>query len=94
MLQKEFEIGFPLRHPGIRETYAYVQMDTLGNCIEMEWIDGVTLNEFLASGALDESSFRRLAAELCDALAYLHFCTATSSHPTYSSPTRGILRKS
>ena len=72
MLQKEFEIGFPLRHPGIRETYAYVQMDTLGNCIEMEWIDGVTLNEFLASGALDESSFRRLAAELCDALAYLH----------------------
>ena len=72
MLQKEFEIGFPLRHPGIRETYAYVQMDSLGNCIEMEWIDGITLDDYLADRALDEDSFRKLAGELCDAVFYLH----------------------
>ena len=72
MLQKEFEIGFPLRHPGIRETYAYVQMDSLGNCIEMEWIDGITLDDYLADRALDEDSFRKLAGELCDAVSYLH----------------------
>ena len=72
MLQKEFEIGFPLRHPGIRETYAYVQMDSLGNCIEMEWIDGITLDDYLAGRALDEDSFRKLAGELCDAVSYLH----------------------
>ena len=72
MLQKEFEIGFPLRHPGIRETYAYVQMDSLGNCIEMEWIDGITLDDYLAGMALDEDSFRKLAGELCDAVSYLH----------------------
>ena len=72
MLQKEFEIGFPLRHSGIRETYAYVQMDPLGNCIEMEWIDGITLDDYLAGRALDEDSFRKLAGELCDAVSYLH----------------------
>lgn len=72
MLKKEFEIGFPLRHPGIRETYAYVQMDSLGNCIEMEWIDGITLEDYLAGRALNEDSFRKLAGELCDAVSYMH----------------------
>lgn len=72
MLQKEFEIGFQLRHPGICETYSYTQVDTLGNCIEMEWIDGCTLEEYLQGAKPDEDSFCRMAGELCDAIAYLH----------------------
>lgn len=72
MLQKEFEISFSLRHPGIRETYAYLQIDGLGSCIEMEWIDGCTLAEYLQNGKADEAFFRQTAGSLCDAVAYLH----------------------
>ena len=72
MLQKEFEIGFSLKHPGIRETYSYTQVDSLGNCIEMEWIDGCTLDEYLHNATPDEGSFRRMAEELCDAVANMH----------------------
>ena len=72
MLQKEFEIGFPLRHAGICETYSYTQVDTLGNCIEMEWIDGRTLEEYLQGTKPDNDSFCRMAEELCDAISYLH----------------------
>lgn len=72
MLQKEFEIGFGLNHSGIRETYSYTQVDTLGNCIEMEWIDGCTLEEYLKGRKLDDGDFRRMAKELCDAVSYMH----------------------
>ncbi len=72
MLRKEFELGYPLRHPGIRETYQYTAIEGLGNCIEMEWVDGVPLSEFLKQGLPDERLFLKLAGELCDALSYLH----------------------
>ncbi len=72
MLKKEFEIGYPLRHPGIRETYQYTFIEGLGNCIEMEWIDGMPLSEFLQGGHLDDKAFRKLAGELCDAISYIH----------------------
>lgn len=72
MLKKEFELGYPLRHPNIRETYQYTYIEGLGNCIEMEWVDGVPLSEYLKQGRPDERSFRKLASELCDALTYLH----------------------
>lgn len=72
MLKKEFELGYPLRHPNIRETYQYTEIEGLGNCIEMEWVDGVPMNEYLQRGLPDEQMFRKLAAELCDAITYLH----------------------
>lgn len=72
MLKKEFEMGYPLRHQNICETIQYTSVEGLGNCIEMEWIDGVTLGEFLERGRPAEKLFRKLAGELCDALAYLH----------------------
>jgi hypothetical protein len=72
MLQKEFEISFSLRHPAIRETYAFLQLDGLGSCIEMEWIDGCTLDEYLQNNRADEAFFRQAAGSLCDALSYIH----------------------
>ena len=72
MLRKEFELGYPLRHPGIRETYQYTAIEGLGNCIEMEWVDGMPLSEFLKQGLPDERLFLKFAGELCDALSYLH----------------------
>ncbi len=72
MLRKEFELGYPLQHQGIRETYQFTYIEELGNCIELEWVDGEPLSEFLAKGLPTEKEFRRIARELCEALEYLH----------------------
>ena len=44
----------------------------LGPCIEMEWVDGITLQEALQEGRPDRKTFRKWASELCDALSCLH----------------------
>jgi len=72
MLRKEFEIGYSLSHPNICATLAYMVLPELGPCIEMEWVDGVTLEAFLRQGRPDSGVFRKLASELCEALSYLH----------------------
>lgn len=72
MLRKEFELGYPLRHQSIRETYQYTNIEGLGNCIELEWVDGEPLGEFLAKGLPAEKELRRLMHEICEALDYLH----------------------
>lgn len=72
LLRKEFEIGYSLNHPHIAEYYAFQNTDLLGNCIEMEWIDGRTLEELLASDKPDNALAEKLADELCDALSYIH----------------------
>ena len=72
MLQKEFEIAYSLSHPNICQTIAYLDLEDLGPCIEMEWIDGETLDEYLKRGLPGRHEFLRLSGELCDAVDYLH----------------------
>ena len=72
LLRKEFEMGFGLNHPGICRTLNYIDHPHLGKCIELEWVDGVTLLDRFSSGKPGEELFRRIAGELCDAVAYLH----------------------
>ena len=72
LLRKEFEIGYNLQHPGICEIYGFGQIPELGNCIEMEWIDGITLSDLIQSNRLSSSLSRRIALQLCDILSYLH----------------------
>lgn len=64
MLRKEFEIGYSLRHNHIAEYYDFLDLPSLGRCIEMEWVDGSPI-------APAEDS-RRLALQLCDAVSCLH----------------------
>ena len=72
LLRKEFEIGFSAMHLHICEYYAYKQIPRIGNAIEMEWIDGKTLEQLMDEGALTPDMSRKILDELCDALAYLH----------------------
>ena len=72
MLRKEFETGYSLRHANICETFAFTDLPGLGPCIEMEWIDGMTLEEYLKKGRPDEHLFQQWAGELCEALEYIH----------------------
>lgn len=72
LLRKEFEIGYSLNHPAICRTWHFRDHPLLGHCIEMEWVDGITLDQRFAGALPDEELFRKIAAELCDAVAYLH----------------------
>ena len=71
LLRKEFEIGYSLTHPGICSYYSYTTLPGLGNAIEMEWIDGSTLCEWLESQPSSKER-RRVLDELLDSLAYMH----------------------
>lgn len=71
-LAKEFEIGISLDHPYIRRTLDLEAVDNLGKVIVLEWIDGCSLKTLIDSGQLTPSSARSLAAQLTQALGYMH----------------------
>ncbi|MCH5214144.1 MAG: serine/threonine protein kinase [Muribaculaceae bacterium] len=71
MLRKEFEIGFRLDHPRILHTYSFEEVEGLGPCIVLEWIEGETLASAIEHKGLDEKGWQRVVAEMCDALEYL-----------------------
>ena len=72
LLLKEFRITSSLCHPGIREAYAYRQVPGLGNAIELEWVEGSTLEERIDECGLPRKEAKLIALQLCDALSYLH----------------------
>lgn len=72
LLKKDFNIGFSLNHTGICQYYAMVNLPETGNCIIMEWIDGITLEAMIADGTPDSNLARKIICEVCDALDYIH----------------------
>ena len=72
LLLKEFDIGYSLNHENICEHYSFGADPDLGNCIEMEWVDGRTLEEFLSEGKRDRSLYDKVVGEICSALSYMH----------------------
>jgi len=71
LLRKEFEIGYQLDHPNICEYYSFTQVEGLGNCIEMEWVDGRPLEQVIEEKPSKELS-DHIVDGICDALSYLH----------------------
>lgn len=47
--EREFHIGFSLHHPNIVETYAIEDVPFVGRCIVIEYVDGNTLGQWLAT---------------------------------------------
>lgn len=72
LLLKEFDIGYSLNHENICEYFSFGADTDLGNCIEMEWVDGRTLEEFLAEGKRERSVYDKVVGEICSALSYMH----------------------
>ncbi len=72
MLRKELEVMAPLTHPNIVQTYGLEQVEGIGLCIVMEWIDGVTLDQYLHICHPPEDERMRLLRQLADAVSYLH----------------------
>ena len=48
LLQKEYEITIQLQHPMVVFASSLEEVEGRGLCIVMEWIDGITLSEWLA----------------------------------------------
>lgn len=72
LILKEFEIGYSLNHRNICEYYAFINDAELGNCIEMEWVDGCDLESFLSSEKRDRTVCDKIVSEICSALQYMH----------------------
>jgi len=72
LLRKEFEIGYSLSHGNICEYYAFSDDPELGSYIEMEWVDGRTLEAYFAEGKHERSVHEKIVEELCLALSYMH----------------------
>ncbi len=69
--EKEFRLGISLNHPNIAATYSYEDVPGIGICIVQEYVDGVTLGEWLATEQTNAAR-KRVFMQLLDALEYLH----------------------
>ena len=79
LLKKEFEISRSLDHPNIVKTIDFQNIPNLGDCIVMEYIEGLTLTEFIEGRKVTESQsrkakniFDKIFNELLDAMDYFH----------------------
>lgn len=70
-LRKEMDILIQLQHPNIVTAVGMEQVDGLGECLVMEYVDGDTLVNWLR-GNTSRNERRRIADELTDAVGYLH----------------------
>lgn len=71
LLRKEFDLGISLDHPNIIRTVGKERDSYIGDCIVLEYIDGVTLKEWLGSKP-PKSERRRVVMELLCAMSYFH----------------------
>lgn len=69
--EQEFQFGVQLVHPNIAATYSLEQVEGVGRCIVQEWIDGVTLGEWLQTKP-SKAARERAFGQLLDALEYVH----------------------
>ena len=71
LLRKEFTIGVGVDHPNIVRLLDFGRMDSIGWYIQMEYIDGITLDQFLETNP-SSAIRRRIIEQLLDALSCLH----------------------
>lgn len=72
LLQKEFEICYKLSHPNIVQMVGMVQIEGLGACIIMEYIDGCTLTEWVKSQKRSRDEVITVMKAIGNALDYIH----------------------
>mgnify|MGYP003294868045 FL=1 len=87
LLKKEFEISYSLNHPNIVKIIDFQNILNIGDCIVMEYVEGVTLREFIesqrdnkttsqrvgeAQNRRDKRVYEKIFNELLDAMEYFH----------------------
>ena len=71
LLQREYELTLGLSHPHIIHVYTYEASTPVGPAIIMEYVDGCTLTEYLASRP-NKAARQRVFEQLLSATSYLH----------------------
>ena len=71
LLRKEFTIGVGVDHPNIVRLLDFGRMDSIGWYIQMEFINGITLDQFLETNP-PAAIRHRILEQLIDALSCLH----------------------
>ena len=69
--EKEFSLGILLNHSNIAETYSLEEVPEIGRCIVMEYVDGMTLAQWLNSSPT-RAQRERLLAQLLEVMEYIH----------------------
>lgn len=72
LLQKEFEICYKLSHPNIVQMIGMEQVEGLGACIIMEYVDGCTLSEWMRNAKRSRSEVTAVMQSLGNVLDYIH----------------------
>ena len=87
LLKKEFEISYSLDHPNIVKIIDFQNISNIGDCIVMEYVEGLTLREFVesqrdnkttsqrvgeAQNRRDKRVYEKIFNELLDAMEYFH----------------------
>lgn len=71
LIIKEFDILVSLNHPNIVRCYGIEEVEDLGLCIIMEYVDGVTLGEFLETKH-SSAQRRKVVKQMLNAMDYYH----------------------
>lgn len=71
LLLKEFEITQRLTHPQVVGAESIEEVEGLGLCIVMQWIDGVSLKEWMGEKH-SQAEQRRIIHQLMDVLEFVH----------------------
>lgn len=71
LLEKEFFISVQLNHANIARAYSFEKVDGIGDCIVMEYVDGVTLDKYITASATDEERIR-IVSQILSAMEYYH----------------------
>lgn len=72
LLHKEYEILSSLHHVSIVEAEGMEEVEGLGQCIVMEYVEGVTLDVFLCQTSLRHSQKLNIVRQLLVSLDYIH----------------------
>lgn len=77
LLKKEFEISHSLEHQNIVKTIDFQNIPDIGDCIVMEYVDGMTLREFsekikTTDNKNKKSLYNKIFNELLDAMDCFH----------------------
>lgn len=71
LLEREFKLGKRMDHPNIVRFISFEKDNIVGDCIVMEYVDGVTLTDFLKANP-SPSKRKRVARQLLEAMRYFH----------------------
>lgn len=71
-LKQEYDCTAQLDNRFVRKALGYENIEGLGKCIVLEYIDGKSLAEHVRVGTLNEKQIKNLLADLCDGLNYMH----------------------